>query len=292
MGCMFFPGVTSINTYFSTRRGIASGIAAAGSGVGAIVYPIVLRELVAQISFPWAVRVVGFIVFITSLIPVLVIKPLWLPTGDHKHKLFDKTIFEDRVFTFWSLVNVIGWIGLQVPLFYANIYGEEVIGISESNAFYLSAITGAGSLPGRIILALARDKVGPLWAYAISMAFAGVVALAWIGVTTYGGLIVVVLLYGFAYGGIASLPPSAIAALSTDMSTLGTRIGVSFSFAGIAMLVGPPIAGVIEQSHAGFKGVFGFSGATVLAGSLLLFSAAFLHRCQNRGAEKDTTTKA
>lgn len=291
MGCMFFPGVTAINTYFSTRRGIASGIAATGSGFGAIVYPIVLRELIVRTSFPWAVRAVGFIVFATSLVPIWVMKPLWLPSGDHKHKLFDKTIFKDHIYTLWSLTNVVSWIGLQVPLFYVNVYGEQIIGMSESNAFYLSAILGAGSLPGRIIIALVSDKIGPLWAYPASMAFAGIVALAWIGARTYAGLIVVVLLYGFAYGGIASLPPSAIAALSTDMTTLGTRIGVSFSVAGITMLIGPPTAGVIEKS--GFEGMFAFAGTTVLVGSFLLFGAAFLHRRRDqKRAEKQHKPQA
>lgn len=276
---MFFPGITSINTYFSTKRGIASGVAALGSGVGAIVYPIILRGLISRVSFAWAVRTVGLIVFGTSLVPMLVIKPLWLPSGKHKRKLFDKAVFKDRIYVFWSLTNVVGWIGLQVPLFYVNVYGEEVLGMSQHNAFYLSAILGAGSLPGRILIALASDRIGPLWAYPACMAFAGIVSLAWIGVTSFAGLLVVVLLYGFAYGGISSLPPTAIAALSPDLATLGTRIGTSFSFAGIAMLIGPPIAGVVKQS--GFKAVFGFAGATVLVGSVLLFGAAFLkHRYQ------------
>lgn len=276
MGCMFFPGITSINTYFNEKRGIASGIAATGSGVGAIVYPIVLRELIARISFPWAVRTVGFIVLATSLVPLAVMKPLWLPSGNNRHKLFDKAIFGDRVYIFWSLTNVVGWLGLQVPLFYVNVYGEKELGMSEHDAFYLSAILGAGSLPGRIIMALVSDRIGPLWAYPLCMAFAGIVALAWIGANSLGGLLVVVILYGFAYGDISSLPPTAIAALTNDLAILGTRIGTSFSFAGIAMLVGPPIGGVIRNS--GFKAVFAFSGATVLAGSFLLFGAAFLHR--------------
>ncbi|POS68851.1 major facilitator superfamily transporter [Diaporthe helianthi] len=277
MGCMFFPGITCISTYFSKKRGIASGIAATGSGVGAIVYPIVLRELIARISFPWAVRTVGFMVLATSLVPLAVMRPLWLPSGGaNRHRLFDRTVLPDRVYMFWSLTNVVGWLGLQVPLFYVNVYGEKELGMSQHDAFYLSAILGAGSLPGRIIMALVSDWVGPLWAYPVCMAFAGIVALAWIGVNSLGGLLVVVVLYGFAYGGISSLPPTAIAALTTDMATLGTRIGTSFSFAGIAMLIGPPIGGVIRNS--GFKAVFAFSGATVLAGSFLLFGAAFLHR--------------
>lgn len=212
MGCMFFPGVTSINTYFNTRRGLASGIAALGSGIGAIVYPIVLRELISQVSFAWAVRTVGFIILVTSLIPLLVVRPLWLPS--RKRKLFDKSIFKDSVYTFWSLTNVVSWIGIQIPLFYITLYATDVVGISQYNAFYMTTVLGAGSLPGRVISAVASDKFGPLWVYAGLTALAGVLSLVWIRVTTYGGLIVVVLLYGFAYGGVSSLPPSAVAALT------------------------------------------------------------------------------
>lgn len=51
---------------------------------------------------------------------------------------------------------------------------------------------------------------------------------------------------------------------------------MSFSFAGFAMLVGPPIAGAIQR--AGFEAAFGFSGAMTTAGSLILFFAAYLHQ--------------
>lgn len=63
---------------------------------------------------------------------------------------------------------------------------------------------------------------------------------------------------------------------SADLSTLGTRIGVSFSFAGFAMLVGPPIGGALK--NIGFEATFAFSGAMTAAGSLILFFAAYLHQ--------------
>ncbi|PSR80204.1 major facilitator superfamily domain-containing protein [Coniella lustricola] len=286
MGCMFFPGITSINTYFNTRRGLASGVAATGSGVGAIVYPILLRELMLHISFPWAVRVVGFIILATSLIPLLVIRPLWLPS--HRRKLVDMTIFKDRIYTFWSMANIISWVGVQIPIFYATLYATDIVGVSQDNAFYMSAVLGAGSLPGRLLTAVASDHFGPLWVYAATFSFAGVLALVWMRVTTYAGLIIVILLYGAAYGGISSLPPAAVATLSPDLSSLGTRIGTSFSFAGIAILVGPPIAGAIKGNSHGFQGAFGFSGAATVAGSLVLFFAAFVHQRKKSAAQTKT----
>lgn len=62
---------------------------------------------------------------------------------------------------------------------------------------------------------------------------------------------------------------------------------MSFSFAGFAMLVGPPIAGAIKNT--GFEEVFGFSGAMTTAGSLILFFAAYLH--QSRVQKKSQSNK-
>lgn len=69
--------------------------------------------------------------------------------------------------------------------------------------------------------------------------------------------------------------------MTTDLRTLGTRIGVAFSFAGVSVLVGPPIAGAIEPV-GGFDALFGFSGAVMLAGSLALAGVAWLHRRRKR----------
>lgn len=182
----------------------------------------------------------------------------------------------------FSITNIVGWLGVQIPLFYAASFAEFVLHRPQSEAFYMLAIMGAGSLPGRLLAPLAGDRFGPLNLYPAFMALAGVLALVWLRVTTYGGLIAVALLYGFAYGGIVSLPPPAVAAMTKDMRTLGTRIGTAFSFAGLSALVGPPIAGAIEGGSTGFDGLFGFAGAMLLAGSVLLSGVAWLHRRQVR----------
>ncbi|KAJ4393754.1 hypothetical protein N0V93_002969 [Gnomoniopsis smithogilvyi] len=275
MGLLFFPAISAISTYFTTRRGMANGIAAAGSAVGAIIYPIVLRQLISQVSFPWAVRTVGFLVFATNLIPLLVMKPLFLPQGK---RTLDKAIFKDRVYIFFSLSNIIGWLGVQIPLFYAASFGVATIGLEETTAFYLLAILGAGSLPGRLLAPLLGDFLGPLNIYPLFMLLAGILALVWIRVTTYGGLVVVALLYGFAYGGIVSLPPPAVAAMTRDVRQLGTRIGLAFSCAGISVLVGPPIAGAFESGEGGFTGLFAFAGTMMLAGSVCLAGVAWFNK--------------
>ncbi len=50
-GCLFIPSIAIVATYFSTKRALATGIAAAGGSIGSVIYPIVLRRLSAQLGF-------------------------------------------------------------------------------------------------------------------------------------------------------------------------------------------------------------------------------------------------
>lgn len=236
-----------------------------------------LRELITKASFPWAVRAVGFIVLATLLVPVAIMKPLFLLSGRRAVLSDSKAMLSDRAYVLFVATNLIGWLGVQIPLFYAALFAQHALGTSQDTAFYMLAVVGAGSLPGRLLAPLAGDRLGPLWVYPAAMAFAGLLALAWVGVSTYGGLVAVALLYGFAYGAVVSLPPPAVAVLTDDVRTLGTRIGAAFSLAGVSALVGPPIAGAIEGGASGFRGLFAFSGAMMVAGSLCLFYVGYLH---------------
>jgi MFS family permease len=73
-GCLFVPAIAIMPTYFSTKIGLALGIAASGSSTGGIIYPIMFSRLLDQVGFGWAVRILGFTVLVLQLIPILVMK--------------------------------------------------------------------------------------------------------------------------------------------------------------------------------------------------------------------------
>lgn len=197
--------------------------------------------------------------------------------------------YKKHLVTLFSLTNFIGWLGVQIPLIYGATFAEVTPGIqvSQSTAFYTLAIIGAGSLPGRLLAPLLGN---PLVVYPSFMALAGILSLAWIRVSSYAGLVVITLLYGFAYGGIVSLPPPAVGVLTREVGQIGTRIGLAFSVAGVSTLVGPPIAGAIEGGRGGFKGLFGFAGAMMLAGSVCLAGVAILHGREVKKREKESSS--
>jgi MFS family permease len=104
--------------------------------------------------------------------------------------------------------------------------------------------------------------------------FAGVLFYCWAAVHELGSLYTFCVLYGFFGAGIQSLFPAACASLTTDMSKMGVRTGMCFSFISIACLTGPPIAGALIQSHNGnylYAQIFG--GSAFMSGTCTLLAA-------------------
>jgi MFS family permease len=92
-GCLFVPAVAIMPTYFSTKIGLALGIAASGSSTGGIIYPIMFSRLLNQVGFGWAVRILGFTALVLQLIPILVMKMRVKP--GKVRSLIDWTAFTD-----------------------------------------------------------------------------------------------------------------------------------------------------------------------------------------------------
>lgn len=108
-----------------------------------------------------------------------------------------------------------------------------------------------------------------------SAVISGIILLAWISVKSQPSLIAISVFFGFASGSIQAVLPAVVAFLAPDLSKIGTRIGMTLFVAGIALLIGSPIAGAIvdQQSHAGgltFWGMLVFAGVVVLVGGVCL----------------------
>lgn len=117
-GCLFIPGVAVLSTYFSTRLATAVGIAAAGSSIGGVIYPVAFYRLQPAIGFPWAVRVLGFISLGTLGISNAVIRVRVLPAG--RRKMFDLTAWKEIPYIFFVFGTFIGFLGLYVRFYHHN----------------------------------------------------------------------------------------------------------------------------------------------------------------------------
>lgn len=146
-GCLFVPAVAIMPTYFSTRIGLAIGLAASGSSTGGIIYPIMFERLLRLVDYPWAVRILGFTALATLLVPIAVMKMRVKP--GKVRALIDWTAFTDWPYVTFVLGCMIGFCGLYVGFFYTSFYGQATGVTNETLSFYLVPILNAGSVFGR-----------------------------------------------------------------------------------------------------------------------------------------------
>ncbi|KAK0938949.1 hypothetical protein LTR29_009439 [Friedmanniomyces endolithicus] len=241
-GCLFITATSILPSYFSTKRALAMGIAASGSSLGGIVYPLIFSHLQPKVGYGWAVRVIAFISLVTLAIPCAVIKPRAKPPG--RRKIFDTAILKEVPYEIFNLATFFGFVGQYIPYFFIEQYaGDHGLDM----AFYMLTFLNVGSIPGRILPSLLADKYfHPLHVLATCTGCATLLAFCWIAVQhSTPGLIVWCLLYGFCSGAFVSLQGAAVASMATDMRTIGTRFGINMFAGALGILIGAPVGGAI-----------------------------------------------
>ncbi|SMY28147.1 unnamed protein product [Zymoseptoria tritici ST99CH_1A5] len=273
-GCMFTPSVAILSTYFSTRMSTAQGLAAAGSSIGGVIYPIVFHRLLPTIGFPWTTRVLGFIMLATLAISNLVLKVRVLPAG--QRKIIDFSAFREPPFVLFSLATFVGFLGLYTPFFYVQSYAIDT-GLAKADlAFYLLAILNAASAFGRVIPSIIADRVGPFNVVIPCVFAAGVLCICLIATHSIASVIVICVLYGFVSGTFVSLPPTIFVAITKDRGVIGIRIGMGLAIMSIGFLAGAPISGAILHA-SDYRYVWLFGGLLTVAAGCLLIAARISH---------------
>ena len=266
-GCLFIPGVAILSTYFNTRISLAVGLAASGSSLGGVVYPIIFHRLLPQIGFAWTTRVIGFIILVTLAVPLAVIKVRVIPAS--KRKLVDWSAFTEPAYVLFIAGGLITFLGLYVPFFYIQGYAIATRITDTNLGFYLLPILNSASVAGRIVPNLIADKIGPFNMIVPAILVAGVIIFGLIGTHSIAGIIIIALLYGFFSGAFVSLPPACFVLLSPNRGLIGTRMGMGFAIISIGGLIGTPVGGAILSSSS-WTGLWAYAGATAVAGGLLM----------------------
>ncbi|KAF2719374.1 MFS general substrate transporter [Polychaeton citri CBS 116435] len=279
-GCLFVPAVAIMPTYFNTRLGMAIGIAASGSSLGGVIYPIIFYRLIDQIGFGWSVRVLGFIALATLLIPLTVMQMRVKPPK--ARALIDVTAFTDLHFMLFTFGAAVGFIGLYVTFFYISYYGQATGITSASMSFYLVPILNAGSVFGRTLPNILADKIGPLNVITPGAIVVSILLFCMLAVKSAAAIIVVAILFGFFSGIFIALPPLLFVILTPDKSKIGTRIGMGFALLGIGVLCGGPGGGGILQRNGqdihdlDWTGTWIYGAVTVLVSGLTFLLLRFL----------------
>ncbi|KAL2218741.1 putative MFS monocarboxylate transporter [Thermoascus aurantiacus ATCC 26904] len=273
-GCLFVPSVAILPQYFKKRRAFANGLAASGSSIGGVVYPIMFNQLQMKIGFPWATRVLGFVSLGTLCVSLSVLRMRFMPT--EKRKLIQLSAFKELPYVLFCVALFLGFLGFYNFLVYVESYAIDTGIVDDNLGFYLVSMLNAASTFGRIVPNLLADYVGPLNIFLPAATVTAILAFCWIGIHNTPGIIILAILYGFFSGGFVSLPPVVMISLTKDMRSLGTRLGMCFSLSSVALLVGTPIGGAILNSTHKYLGVQLFTGCCLITTSAIMIFLRFL----------------
>ena len=271
IGLLYTPAVAIIGHYFHARRPLAMAIASSGSSLGGIIFPVMLTRLLfhTNLGFGWTVRIIGFLILGMALIAGVTIVPRF-PVRKGTYLL--PGAFKNPTYS----IQVVGvffvcW-GLMIPFFYLPTYAEDH-GLSQDLSFYTICILNSGSLIGRLTTGYAAQSLGRFNILTFSSTVCGLLVLCWIAMDSTASIIVFAVLYGFFSGSIVALLPLTAAATVPHPSFIGTYIGMAFGIYSISGLTGPPIVGALVSRYGSYDQAFGFSGATLLFGAILVFFA-------------------
>ncbi|KAJ5483894.1 MFS-type transporter dbaD [Penicillium diatomitis] len=273
-GCLFVPSVAILPQYFRAKRGLANGLAASGSSIGGVVYPIMFHQLQKSVGFAWATRAVGFLCFGSIMISVVIMR-IRFPPKD-KRKLYQFSAFKEPSYCLFVGAMFIGFLGFYNFLFYVQSYAIDTGVVDEQLGFYLLSMLNAGSTFGRVGPNFVADHLGPLNMLTPAVTITAILAFVWIGVHTLGGIIALAVLYGFFSGGFVSLPPVVMASMTPDIRDLGTRLGMVFAVTSIGLLVGTPIGGAIMSTTHEYLGVQLFTACCLVVSAGLMATLRFV----------------
>ena len=282
VGCVYVPAVGAIQPWFAKRRGLASGIAVAGIGLGTIVGPLLAGWLVPRIgwrgtfdAFALAGGVIGGIAcwFIDNdparrgLGPdgasaTAGTAPPQVPGG-----IMLGAALRER--SFWLLYGAITFcaIGLFVPFVHLLPFARDH-GLSEAAGLWLTSFIGVGSLVGRFALAGIADRIPRRTLLAaIYFGMAGMLGV-WFFSTQFVMLAVFAVMFGAFYGAFVALGPSITMDLYGARNVAGI-IGALYSGAGLGNLLGPWLAGVAYDWSHSYSVPIAISGGCMLAAMVL-----------------------
>jgi MFS family permease len=71
---LYFPCLTAPQQWFTTKRGLAVGVAMSGSGIGGLIISNIVQACIIHLGYRWALRITGFVCFALILVATVLIK--------------------------------------------------------------------------------------------------------------------------------------------------------------------------------------------------------------------------
>ena len=269
MGGGFIPQLSTVARWFVRRRGLMTGIAIAGIGVGTMIIPTLANWLISDYGWRTSYAVIGFIVLavIVSAAQFLRRDPAQIGQLPYGHSEVQKEglISKVREFSlkeamctrqFWLVCVAYLGFGLFLQAIMVHIVPHTLeLGISSAAAANVLVVIGGLSILGKVAIGAAADRMGSKLALIIGFVLA-TAALGWLLIAKEMWMLYLfAAIFGIAYGGISALVSPLVADLF-GLRSHGVIFGVVIFLFAMGGALGPVLAGGIFDVSGSYGWAF------------------------------------
>ena len=264
----FISGVSVVGQWFTTQRGLAVGIAVAGSGLGQFALSLVTGSMLTSFKWRTTLRILALIDLV-GLVGCSIVIKRFIPLVQAKKSESGIIFFRDRNFKLLYASGVVSILGLFMPYTHLPKYAQ-LHGTSTGASILILSIMGLASAVGRVIIGLAADAYGRLVMLMVCMSVGGASTLCWMACVTFPTMMLYAVVYGFFAGGVISLFPTVCAELY-GIKRIGMVIGVLYSGTALGNLLAAPIGGFLFDATGDYYASIAVSGSLLLGSTLFVY---------------------
>jgi MFS family permease len=291
------PLLSTVARWFVRRRGLASGIAASGIGVGTATMPLLANQLISSYSWRTSYIIIGLIVLVVTTVMAQFLRREpgqmgLLPYGADSVSADSQNLgikgfslqeaIRGRHFWIMFVAFLLGGLGVHSAMVHIVPHATD-IGFSASAAAAILSAVGIVSIGSKIGMGSIIDKIGSRRVMIVVFIVMSLSYLWLLSADDLWKLYLFAVAFGVAYGGFSAAQSPIIAELF-GLRVHGTIFGLAMFAANTGGAVGSLVAGRIFDISSSYHWAFllcTILGVVGLALSVLLKVA----RVQEPGRE-------
>lgn len=264
---VYTPSIANVQPWFTTRRGLAGGIASSGVGAGTLLVPVLVSLALSHMPWREAMRALAGGVLILGLLAASLLQRAPRPITAGTAGLTEATGLSLRetlrtpTFRWFYAAVVLASPVMFIPFAHVSASARD-LHLDDSLAVGLVGLIGVGSLVGRFAIGVLADRLGRAATLVLMQLSMGASYAMWFSAQGPVALMLFALWFGLSYGSIVSLLPAICMDYFGAKSVAGV-VGTLYSGAAVGNLLGPVLAGAVFDAmghyHAVMAGCVGLS---------------------------------
>ncbi|ETS06363.1 MFS general substrate transporter [Trichoderma reesei RUT C-30] len=280
-GCSFLyiGTIGIIPQWFARRKGIANGIAAAGSGIGGLIYSLSTEAMISNINVAWAFRITAICTAAVNIICIILIK------DRNKHIQPTQNAFDLGLVRRPELLLISTWMFLSIIGYTCVLFSlpdnAVRIGLTAHQGSVLGALANLGMAIGRPIVGYFSDRVGRLNMVISATLLAGIWCLClWTSGTSYSALLAFSILGGTTVGTCWAMVGPMLAD-AFGMKLLPSALSIVWTISAVPSAFAEAMALGLRRPQAPvYLDVQIFSGCMFIGAALFLVPLRFKKRIE------------